>query len=176
MAACALAALCCAPSLAGAAPDGGFLQYGRTVGDTRSITAGLSWDWSRRWRVGGGEVTGYWELALGHWSAPGPQGRESAVVTQLGVTPTFRWRPAGGGSPWYAEGAVGFTILAPVYEDRDKRFSTTFNFADHLAVGRDFGADRRHSLALRLEHFSNGGIRHPNPGENFWQLRYSVRW
>lgn len=174
--ACALGTLSAAGALAAGRPDSVFLQVGRTAGDTRSVTAGLAWDWDRRWSWGAGEVSGYWELALGHWSAPGPEGRESAVVTQIALTPTFRWRPESGRSPWFAEGAIGFTILAPVYEDRHKRFSTTFNFADHLAVGRDFGPGHRHTLALRFEHFSNAGIRHPNPGENFWQLRYALRW
>ena len=30
-----------------------------------------------------------------------------------------------------------------------------------------------HELALRVQHYSNAGIRHPNPGENFVQLRGS---
>lgn len=30
--------------------------------------------------------------------------------------------------------------------------------------------------ALRLQHFSNASIRHPNPGENFVQLRYARRF
>jgi hypothetical protein len=44
-----------------------------------------------------------------------------------------------------------------------------------MAVGRMFGAERQHELVLRLEHFSNAGIDHPNPGENFVQLRYAHR-
>jgi Lipid A 3-O-deacylase (PagL) len=41
---------------------------------------------------------------------------------------------------------------------------------------RGFGADGEHELALRLQHFSNGGIRRPNPGETFLQLRYAWRY
>ena len=50
-----------------------------------------------------------------------------------------------------------------------------FNFGDHLAVGRSFGVQREHELALRVQHFSNGGIKEPNPGETFLQLRYVYR-
>lgn len=166
-----------AASAPGWMPSGGFVQYGEAETDTRALTVGVTWPWQRRWSLWGGEVGGYWELALGHWSAPAARdGRESAVVTQVALTPTFRWRPRGGASPWFAEAAIGLTVTMPVYESRDKRFSTAFNFADHVAIGRNFGPQGRHEVALRLEHFSNGGISHPNPGENFLQLRYSMRW
>lgn len=158
-------------------PGSAFLQYGEASSDTRAITVGVTWPWQRRWQLWGGEVGGYWAFALGHWSAPGAfNGRDSAVVTQLELTPTFRWRPSGGASPWFAEAAIGLAVTAPIYENRDKRFSTAFNFADHIAIGCNFGPQGRHELSLRLEHFSNGGIRHPNPGENFLQLRYAVHW
>jgi hypothetical protein len=44
-----------------------------------------------------------------------------------------------------------------------------------LALGRSFGSGDRHEIALRAKHFSNGGVREPNPGLNFVQLRYSFR-
>jgi lipid A 3-O-deacylase len=39
------------------------------------------------------------------------------------------------------------------------------------APGRREAAD----LSLRLQHVSNAGIKEPNPGENFVQLRYARR-
>jgi lipid A 3-O-deacylase len=164
------------PAASAWTPDSAFVQYGQTEDDARAFTAGLGWDWPQRRMWLGGELGGYWELALSHWSAPGSDGRESAVVTQFGVKPTFRWRPDAGRSRWFVEGAIGFTVMTPVYENHRKRFSTAFNFGDHVAAGYSFGAAREHELAVRFEHFSNGGIRRPNPGENFWQLRYSRRW
>ncbi len=58
---------------------------------------------------------------------------------------------------------IGLTLMSRIYRTDDRRFATRFNFGDHLALGFDFGAQREHDLALRLEHFSNGGIKHPNP-------------
>jgi lipid A 3-O-deacylase len=46
------------------------------------------------------------------------------------------------------------------------------HFADHLAVGRRFGEGLQPEVALRVQHFSSGGIHRPNPGEDFLQLRY----
>lgn len=64
----------------------------------------------------------------------------------------------------------------PLFRAGLKQFSTEFNFGDHIAIGREFGERSRHALAVRIEHFSNAGINHPNPGENFLQLRYSYRF
>ena len=100
--------------------------------------------------------------------------QHTAWVTQLGLTPVLRYRFDGGDSPWFAEAGIGVNVLAPVYRDGDRQFSTAFNFGDHLALGRSFGAGGRQELSLRLQHFSNAGIKHPNPGINFVQLRYSV--
>jgi lipid A 3-O-deacylase len=180
-----IAAALCAPCVALAQsereastwlPDGALIQVGHAVRDTRTVTAGLMWQWERRWPLWGGELGGYWELALGHWQSTRQHGSPYAIVTQLGLTPTWRWRPQAGTSPWFVEAAIGINVMTPIYENRDRRFSTAFNFGDHVAIGRHLDARGRHEIALRYEHFSNGGVRRPNPGENFWQLRYAARW
>ena len=38
------------------------------------------------------------------------------------------------------------------------------------AAQRMFSEALRHELALRVQHFSNAGIKRPNPGENFLQF------
>ncbi len=90
------------------------------------------------------------------------------------MTPVLRLFP--GGSRWFVEGGIGANLLLPIYQSESKRFSTSFNFGDHLAIGRIFGKDGGHEIALRFQHFSNAGIREPNPGENFLQIRYSRRF
>ena len=62
------------------------------------------------------------------------------------------------------------------YTTPDRGFSTRFNFVSQLGVGRSFGNDGRHELSVRVQHHSNGGIRSPNPGEDFVQLRYAYRY
>jgi hypothetical protein len=84
----------------------------------------------------------------------------------------LRYRFGRGGSDWFAEGGIGVSYFNGLYERDDKRFSTRFNFYDTLGVGRNFGARREHEVTLRVLHVSNGGIKKPNPGENFVQLRY----
>jgi len=50
------------------------------------------------------------------------------------------------------------------------------NFGDHIALGLRLGDRQEHELQLRVEHFSNAGLRKPNPGENFGQVRYVWRF
>ena len=65
-------------------------------------------------------------------------------------------------------------ILERCLDPETKRFTTTFNFVDVIGVGRSFGPSRTQELGLRLQHVSNAGIRVPNPGQNFVQLRYAA--
>jgi hypothetical protein len=117
-------------------------------------------------------VTGYWEASASQWSYPGADGHGTAGLGQFGLIPVLRYRALAGSSPWFAELGVGATVTTVGYASEGKRFSTRFNFGDHLALGRSFGPGGEHELALRVEHFSNADIREPNPGATFVQLRY----
>jgi lipid A 3-O-deacylase len=156
-------------------PSSVFQQVG-TTGRTHEVTTGATWDWSRKWKLGSGEITGYWEALISGWSYLAPDRRRTAWLGQVGLIPVFRYRPNGGASAWFIEAGVGLNLMTSIYETDRKRFSTTFNFGDHVAVGHNFGNHREHEVSLRLQHFSNAGIRHPNPGENFIQLRYAYRF
>ena len=160
------------PSLA---PTTAFVQAG-TTGNTHGITAGVTRDWPQHWSLGDGRVTGYWEASVSEWSYVAADARRTAWLGQIGLIPVFRYRPKAGTSPWFFEAGVGLTLTTSLYETDRKRFSTTFNFGDHLAVGHNFGRHSEHELSLRLQHFSNGGIKRPNPGEDFIQLRYAYRF
>jgi lipid A 3-O-deacylase len=156
-------------------PTAMFAQAG-TGGDTHELTLGATWDWSKPWSVAGGELSGYWELSFSGWSYPTMGSRKEAWLGQLGIVPTFRYRPGGHDSRWFVEAGVGASFMTTIYETDRKRFSTTFNFADHIGFGRNFGNTGQHELALRIEHYSNAGIKHPNPGENFAEIRYAYRF
>ena len=78
--------------------------------------------------------------------------------------------------PWFVEAGLGGYVSSKLYESRDKRFSTAFNFGTHIGVGYLFGEQLKNEISLRLEHHSNAGIKHPNPGDNFLQLRYARRF
>ena len=177
---CRLAVLACTLLVASAGanaadwtPHRVFIAAGGvTVHGTYSFTAGVAfpWQWERLSRTG--EWTAATELFASHWTAKQAAGGREGF-TQVAVAPLFRFRFDRGRSPWFAEGGIGLTWIDGLYATDRKRFSTRFNFYDAIGAGFTFGAQGEHEIGLRFSHVSNAGIRHPNPGENFLQLRYA---
>ena len=156
-------------------PSSAFVQSGSAQG-TRALTVGLAWDLPYRWKLGPGELGSYLEASYAYWQIQSSDRAGLSHLSQFALIPALRYRPADGASPWFFEAGLGLTATSSVYRTRQKSFSTSFNFGTHLAVGRSFGEQRQHEVSLRLEHFSNAGIKHPNPGENFVQIRYARRF
>jgi lipid A 3-O-deacylase len=143
---------------------------GVTVHGTLNLTAGATWRWMDL--TPRGDWSLWTEVFASHWSAKQAVGPR-ASFTQIGVVPVFRYRFDGGRSPWFAEIGIGLSWMDRLYTTERKQFSTRFNFHDNIGFGRNFGANGEHELSVRLSHVSNGGIKEPNPGENFIQLRYA---
>ncbi|QGW80080.1 acyloxyacyl hydrolase [Variovorax paradoxus] len=154
--------------------EGGRAPHG-DKGATNSATVGVTLPWSLRQPVHEGALTSYWDLFISQWHAPA-FGDGSRNYAQIGAIYTWRYRFGAGSSPWFAEGGVGATVMDHLYKTPDRTFSTAFQFTEVLGVGRSFGENGRHELTLRLQHFSNAGIKKPNPGENFVRLRYTYRF
>ena len=140
--------------------------------ETLSVGAIWSLPWQRD--ASFGRLATSIEAGFGEWQTHG-QRHHTHPFTQIGFTPTLRFYPDAWPGPWFVEAGVGANVIAPAYHTDGKRFSTAFNFGDHVGFGREFGAAHRQEIALRVEHFSNAGIDHPNPGENFVQLRWVAR-
>ncbi len=154
-------------------PSTVFVQGG--VGDqqTTAYVAGVSWDlpWHYDFRVG--RVGAYVEAAFGRWHTDGWRGGTlNTWPTQISAVPNLRLYP-GHQDAWFFEIGAGPSYIVPLFNTGRKRFSTEFNFDDHVAVGRAFG---HVEVSLRAEHFSNAGISRSNPGEDFGQLRVAYRF
>jgi lipid A 3-O-deacylase len=151
-----------------------FVEGARAAGDVGMAGAGVQWPWAWRRAWAGGELTGHWDASVAQWRVPlGTAAPGRRHWTQLALVPTLRWRGGGGWSAWFLEGGIGLSVMDGHYATRQKTFSTRFNFTDHLGVGLNWGERRQHELMLALRHVSNGGIRKPNPGEDWVQVRYS---
>jgi lipid A 3-O-deacylase len=156
-------------------PSSAFAQVGYGDQRTQAYLAGASWNWPWQRELGPTTAGGYFEAGFGRWTTRDNGVRSTAWPTQISLTPVLRLHPAGSLHRWFGEIGVGANYIVPVFDSGRKRFSTEFNFGDHLAIGRQFGQNQGHELSLRIEHFSNAGIEHPNPGENFVQVRYAYR-
>jgi lipid A 3-O-deacylase len=158
---------------AGWAPSGAFVQAGASPHAASSATVGASWPWAWQADAWGSRWSVQTEAFASFWRTRDFSGGHQAV-TQLGVLPALRARFDGGSSPWFVEGGIGISVTDRIYRTPERTFSTRFNFSDSLALGRSFGEGNRHELSLRLQHTSNAGIKKPNPGEDFAQLRYAA--
>lgn len=157
-------------------PTGVFLQAGAGDSDTQSYTLGALWDWRWQSQTSLGKVTGYSEASFGRWTSAAPQSSGGTWATQAGITPVLRQFMDTAHGTYFAEIGIGANVILPLYHSGRKQFSTQFNFGDHFAIGRQFGELRKEEVSLRFQHYSNAGIDHPNPGENFFQLRYTHRF
>jgi hypothetical protein len=155
---------------AGWAPDGLLVEAGFAPSRTHSVTVGAMWTWDWQGRFGNTEATALTEIYVSRWSGRGDP------VTQAALVPLVRLRLDHGRSPWFMEGGIGVSMMDKLYRNDGKEFSTRFNFVDVFAVGRSLGADRRAELSVRMAHISNANLKQPNPGQNFLQLRYAVKF
>ena len=115
--------------------------------------------WNRKPRPLGHkwQLTGYWDFSAALW--------DNAVesTADLGITPVFRFERGA----LYLEAAIGLHLVQTRIS-ASRVFSTAFQFGDHVGIGWHSG---RWDFATRLQHLSNAGIDHPNPGINFVLLR-----
>jgi hypothetical protein len=158
-------------SLAGVpamAEDGMALEAGSGDGTDMGRVA-IQWNWDMRlyqgaeWNIGS-----YWDLGLGHWRNNGFPGRNKDI-TEIGLTPVLRLQRNSLEGP-YAELGLGLHVQSDSTIG-DKSMSTLVQFGSHLGAGYRFGVKRAFDLSYRYQHLSNAGIKKPNDGINFNQIR-----
>ena len=71
----------------------------------------------------------------------------------------------------YVEAGIGVSLLDDT-RFAGKDVSTHFQFEDRFGLVVRFGQRKKHQLALRYFHYSNAGIKKPNPGLDFIALSY----
>lgn len=121
-------------------------------------------------------VSKYWDLFYGQWRGRQANGLKKNF-NQVGATLMWRKRFDEGQSPWFAEGGLGVSYLDGDYSIPDGRvFGSRMLFNARAGAGRSFGAHGEHELSLNYLHFSNGGIKKPNPGTDLLQVRYAYRF
>lgn len=105
------------------------------------------------------------EYSLGVIRASDNRNRQTWHV---GVTPILRW--------WFEPGTaleagVGANLFSRTYIGNEN-ISTAFQFGDSIGLLHRINGSAW-ILGLRYTHYSNAGIRNPNPGLGYVQLRVS---
>ncbi len=169
-----LACLSGTPAASAASGDDAswFVQAGEGDRAVRNATFGVTHGYRPDWLSEDSRWSFYGEAAVGEWFIHRDDESKRLNFTQINLTPVVRF----GDKRVFVEAGIGLAVIVPRFEDDGRRFGSKFNFDDHVAIGTRFGAARENELAVRLEHFSNGGIRNPNPGQNFVSLRFARRF
>lgn len=125
---------------------------------------GLTW-----WHIGGYQFTLVGEAHVAYWDI-----RESHAthphIWEFGFTPVLRFEKGSGWFRPYLEAGAGVRMLSHVRETDDRTFSSSFQFADMVGIGAQFGEHQNYQAGFRFQHLSNAGIKKPNPGINFSQV------
>ena len=168
----ALALLSASP--AALAIDGISFEVGASDSSNSSVNlyrVGAQWDWNKKLiEAGTWHIGGYWEANLGYWDNRS-NGRTDSELFEIGFTPVFRFQQNSiiGLAP-YAELGIGLHFLSRSSVGTQRQFGSSFQFGSHIGAGVRF--DRgRYDIGYRYQHLSNVGIRQPNQGINFHQLR-----
>ncbi|MBS0451325.1 MAG: acyloxyacyl hydrolase [Proteobacteria bacterium] len=169
------------PAAAQAAyPDrtmGAYGEVGATMhghDNTSALAVGVQLPWAPSESLRSGPASLYWDLFVANWRAIQVEGHGN--FAQVGAVATLRYRLGQGNSPWFGEAGFGGTLMDRPYHSVVRKFSTSFQFTEALAVGYSFGAGGMQELSLRIQHFSNANIKQPNPGETFARVRYAYRF
>ena len=78
------------------------------------------------------------------------------------------------GGKVYGEFGIGLSFIDNI-KFAGKNVSTHYQFEDRIGLGYEFGRNFRYKLAFRYFHYSNGGLKKPNPGLDFVSLSISYK-
>jgi hypothetical protein len=152
-----------------AAVDGYSLEAGE---GTQSAIAQIGVQYSSEWMdqlFSNSSIKGYWEpsLALIDCKKYQNQTGQSDTFYDVGLTPILRWQ---GDSPHglFGEIGIGLNYMTQKMNNDGKMMSTHFQFGDSVGLGYQF--DNNVSITLKFKHFSNAGIKEPNPAINFGMI------
>ncbi len=136
--------------------------------NTDMLGVSAQWQWSKRWFQGqNAHVGGFWDVSAAQWRRNEAGQRHN--LAEFGVTPVFRWQ-ANDLQGLYLEAGIGAHLLSRTSLG-SKRYSTAFQFGEHIGFGYRFGARGAYDLSYRYQHVSNGDIKTPNNGADLHQVR-----
>ena len=155
--------------------DGMSFEYGHSDSSNANVNmyrVGVQWDWNKKLvEMGNWHLGGYWESDAGYWSN-NSFARTHSNILDIGFTPVFRFQQTTRSSlSPYVELGVGVHFLSATSVSPQRQFGSSFQFGDHVGAGVRFGEKSKYEIGYRYQHFSNAGIKGPNQGINFNELR-----
>jgi lipid A 3-O-deacylase len=116
----------------------------------------------------------FWDAELGVWFTK-KDSRNYVTSVEGAIGPMARYYFTER-RDFYFEGLVNLSLVAPRFWRDSEQQGSVPNFAGGFGFGYRFNDAHLSEISLRAEHFSDGGFSEPNPGRNFFQLRYAMRF
>jgi lipid A 3-O-deacylase len=104
------------------------------------------------------------EIGVAYWKG------ERADALQLQAVPMFRAYLT---PRWFIEGGIGAALFSRT-DFSEKGITTRFQFVDNIGIGFRYGLNQ--TFGMRFTHYSNCGLKKPNPGINSFQAVYTVKF
>lgn len=157
------------PSLAVASNLGYSVDYIHGEGDVDGIKLAARYN-AGVFKVISEELRLYWETSVNFWEYGEHDAHDTNFVLAISpvlVTPIGQIKQ----SPVFLEAGIGVSFLDDTYF-AGKNVSTHYQFEDRLGLMMQFGKNNQHHVSLRYFHYSNAGLKEPNPGLDFIALSY----
>ncbi|NVK55936.1 MAG: acyloxyacyl hydrolase [Alteromonadaceae bacterium] len=116
----------------------------------------------------------YFESSVNFWEYGSNNVHDTNFV--LALSPVVSY-PIGelNGHDVYAEFGIGLSLLDDT-QFAGKDVSTHYQFEDRLGVKVKLGDEDENELSLRYFHYSNAGLKKPNPGLDFIAMSFMKRF
>jgi outer membrane protein W len=146
-----------------------------TVGINVRTDSLISWEFKN-----GGSVAVLGEAEIAHWHGKDvqvPNTNTNRNILEIGFKPVVRYYPLASDSfrP-YLEAGLGIHLLSHTMINQERRLPTAFEFGEILGLGVQFCPKLACSVAVRLQHVSNAGIKQPNNGITLTQASFGYRF
>src|SRR5260221_1224260 len=125
------------------------------------------------WRHALGDDCGASRFALllraDHWRGRDPEPANRSIW-DASATPVLELPVSGTPWPLRVDLGIGVHAISHTHINAARRLSTSFQFGEFIGATLDLG---RVGIGLRVQHVSNGGIKHPNDGMTYTLLTIS---
>ena len=130
-------------------------SIGQSKDDIDIYRIGLRKDFDSKWaQTKSGYLSGYYELSANYWKY------KSENNFGVAFSPVFAYYVDLGDYKPYIEAGIGVSYWSKTHI-KTRNMSTHFHFEDRIGVGLRY---KNFDFSFRYMHYSNAGIKHPNPG------------
>lgn len=123
---------------------------------------GIAWDQALRDDCDPGSRQFHLLWRIDHWKGREPR-PSTSEIWDASITPYIRWPVSAVHKSFSFDVGIGVHALSHTKINTERKMSTAFQFGEFVGVSVPL-EDSHYDLGIRLQHVSNGGIKHPNDG------------